>query len=42
MGAMGGNIGSLNMSVIWKPIRSMKQWPASFELDGSSSAFGNW
>jgi prepilin-type N-terminal cleavage/methylation domain-containing protein len=42
LGAMGGNIGSLNGSVIWRPIRSMKQYPASFELDGSSGAFGNW
>lgn len=37
MGAVGGNIGSLNGSVIWQPIRSMKQWQAS--TDG---AWGNW
>ena len=37
MGAVGGNIGSLNGSVIWQPIRSMKQYQAS--TDG---AFGNW
>ena len=38
MGAMGGNIGSLNGSVIWRPIRLMSQYPAS--TDGS--ALGNW
>jgi type II secretory pathway pseudopilin PulG len=38
MGAMGGNIGSLNGSVIWRSIRSMAQYPAS--IDGSAS--GNW
>jgi len=38
MGAMGGNIGSLNGSVIWRSIRSMAQYPAS--TDGSAS--GNW
>jgi prepilin-type N-terminal cleavage/methylation domain-containing protein len=42
MGAVGGNIGSLNGSVIWQPIHSMRQYPASIELDGSSAAFGNW
>jgi len=38
MGAMGGNIGSLDGSVIWRPIRLMSQYPAS--TDGS--ALGNW
>ncbi len=38
MGAMGGNIGSLNGSVIWRPIRAMAQYPAS--TDGT--ALGNW
>ena len=38
MGAMGGNIGSLDGSVIWRPILSMAQYPAS--TDGS--ALGNW
>ena len=42
MGAAGGNIGSLDGSVIWQPIRLLKQYPASIELDGSSGAFGNW
>lgn len=38
MGAMGGNIGSLNGSVIWRSIRSMSQYSAS--TDGTAS--GNW
>ena len=38
VGAMGGNVGSLPGSVIWRPIRSMNTWPAS--MDGS--AHGNW
>jgi hypothetical protein len=42
IGAAGGNIGSLNGSVIWQPIHSMKEYPAAVELDGSSGAFGNW
>ena len=37
MGAVGGNIGSMDASVIWRPIHSMKQYPAS--TDG---ALGNW
>jgi len=37
MGAVGGNIGSLDGSVIWHPIRSMRQYQAS--TDG---AWGNW
>jgi hypothetical protein len=39
MGAVGGNIGSLNGSVVWRSIHSMTQYPAS--KDGMS-AFGNW
>jgi prepilin-type N-terminal cleavage/methylation domain-containing protein len=38
MGAMGGNVGSLPGSVIWRPIRLMNTWPAS--KDGSAK--GNW
>jgi prepilin-type N-terminal cleavage/methylation domain-containing protein len=37
-GGMGGNIGSLDMSVIWRPIRSLTQYPAS--QDGTAN--GNW
>lgn len=37
MGAVGGNIGSMDASVIWRPIRSMKQYDAS--TDGAK---GNW
>ena len=36
-GAVGGNIGSLDGSVVWKPIRVMNIYPAS--TDG---AMGNW
>lgn len=38
LGAMGGNVGSLPGSVIWRPIRLMNTWPAS--KDGSAK--GNW
>jgi type II secretory pathway pseudopilin PulG len=38
MGAVGGNIGSLDDSVIWRPIRLMNQYSAS--LDGTAN--GNW
>ena len=37
LGAVGGNIGSMNGSVIWQPIRTMKQYDAS--TDGAK---GNW
>jgi len=37
MGAVGGNIGSLDSSVIWQPIRAMKKYSAS-----SDGALGNW
>jgi prepilin-type N-terminal cleavage/methylation domain-containing protein len=38
LGAMGGNIGSLDGSVLWHSIRSLSQYQAS--SDGSS--MGNW
>jgi hypothetical protein len=37
-GAMGGNIGSLDGSVVWLSIHLMGQYPAS----GDGSANGNW
>jgi hypothetical protein len=38
VGAMGGNTGSLDGSVVWRPISLMGQYPAS----GDGSANGNW
>jgi len=37
-GAAGGNVGMLDTSVIWKPIRSLNQYSASSD----NSAAGNW
>jgi hypothetical protein len=37
-GAVGGNVGSLDGSVIWTPIGLMGKYQAS----GDGSAFGNW
>jgi hypothetical protein len=37
IGAVGGNIGSMDASVVWRPIRSMKEYDAS--TDGAK---GNW
>jgi hypothetical protein len=38
VGGKGGNVGSLDGSVVWEPISLMGEYPAS--LDGSAN--GNW
>ena len=42
IGASGGNVALLNLSISWKPIEAMQTYEASYGVSTTETSFGSW